>query len=273
MSAPPSPNSRNAWALRLMGRLREGRPLPTDAYWTDPGAILRAYGLTPDPWQLEVLTGGWDQCRLCCGRQVGKTTTMAALAVKTMLVEFPARVVVTSPSEKQSAELLNRHVRPMMESIGWPVPLAKPANELSFELENGSMIEALPGNERTNRGISSVRLLIVDEASRVGDDLYKAMKPVVAMAGGRVIAGTTPFGKRGWFFDEFTRPAPPDWLRIRVRASMCARYPREFLDGQRAEMGDRWFNQEYEASFEDMIDAVFSGADIDGAMDDFAPMF
>ncbi len=276
MSAAPSPNSPNAWALALMARLKAGKPLPTDGYWTDPGAILRAYGLTPDPWQLRVLTGGWSNCRMCCARQVGKTTTMAALAIKTMLVEAPAQVIVTSPSEDQSKMVLKKHVRPMMEAIGWPVKPVKDPGELSFELENGSEIIAMPGNERTNRGVSAVRLLIIDEASRVSDDLYKAMRPVIRVARGRVIAGSTPFGKRGWFFDEFSSDKHgPDWLKVKVRADMCARYTPEALEDERREMGDRWYRQEMEASFEDMVDAVFSGDDIDAAMGgaDFEVLF
>jgi hypothetical protein len=274
MSAAPSPSSPNAWALALMARLRAGNPLPTDGYWTDPGAIFRASGQTPDPWQLEVLTGGWSNCRLCCSRQVGKSRVMAALAIKTMLVEAPARVVVVAPSEDQSKELIQEHVMQLMEGIGWPVPPSKTPNELSFELQNGSSIEGLPGNARTNRGISNVRLLILDEAALIPDDLYFAMLPVITVSQGRVIAGSTPVGKRGWFFKEFSEPQDRDWLKIRVRGDMCARHTPEFLAKLREKMGDRWFRQEMEASFEDMIDAAFSGDDIDAAMGgDFDVLF
>jgi len=183
-----------------------------------------------------------------------------------MLVEFPARVVVTSPSQDQSDEVLQEHVTKMFDAIGWPVPPVKTPGVRSIHLENGSSIEALPGNERTNRGISAVRLLIIDEAALVSDDLYTAMLPVIAVSRGRVIAGSTPFGKRGWFFDEFTKSHGPDWLKIRVKAEMCSRHTPEFLRAMREQMGERRYRQEMEASFEDMADAVFSGEDIDAAM-------
>jgi hypothetical protein len=39
-------------------------------------------------------------------------------------------------------------------------------------------------------------------------------------------------------------------------------------------LGDRWYRQEYLCSFEDVIDAVFSYADIQAALrDDVQPLF
>jgi hypothetical protein len=50
-------------------------------------------------------------------------------------------------------------------------------NTISLEFPNQSRIVGLPGNETTTRGFSAVSLLLVDEASRVSDDLYKAIRP------------------------------------------------------------------------------------------------
>lgn len=43
---------------------------------------------------------------------------------------------------------------------------------LRLELQNGSRIISLPGKEQTVRGFSGVRLLAIDEAARVPDELY-----------------------------------------------------------------------------------------------------
>jgi len=53
-------------------------------------------------------------------------------------------------------------------------------NKISLLLPNRSRIIGLPGNEAGDRGFSGVRLLLVDEASRVDEDLYLAMLPVLA---------------------------------------------------------------------------------------------
>ena len=55
-------------------------------------------------------------------------------------------------------------------------------NRASLRLTNGSRIVGLPGVEATSRGFSGVRMLLVDEASRVPDDLYFSMRPVTAVA-------------------------------------------------------------------------------------------
>ena len=57
-------------------------------------------------------------------------------------------------------------------------------NEISIAFPNGSRIVGLPGNEATARGFSAVSLLVVDEAARVDDDLYRAIRPMVAVSSG-----------------------------------------------------------------------------------------
>ena len=71
-----------------------------------------------------------------------------------------------------------------------------------LEFANGSRVLSLPGTERTVRGFSEVSLLVIDEAARVDDGLYYAVRPMLAVSGGRLVALSTPYGKRGWFHDE-----------------------------------------------------------------------
>jgi hypothetical protein len=56
-------------------------------------------------------------------------------------------------------------------------------NEMSSQFPNGSRIVGLPGSEGTIRGFSAVSLLLVDEASRVPDELYLAVRPMLAVSG------------------------------------------------------------------------------------------
>ena len=78
-------------------------------------------------------------------------------------------------------------------------------SRLSIELETGSRIVSLPGREATIRGFSGVHLLVVDEAARVADELYQAVRPMLAVSGGRIVLLGTPFGKRGFFFLRILR--------------------------------------------------------------------
>jgi phage terminase large subunit-like protein len=62
-------------------------------------------GLTPDPWQADLLqcTDRW--MLLLCSRQAGKTSTAAAMCLATALSESEQLNLILSPSEKQSKEI------------------------------------------------------------------------------------------------------------------------------------------------------------------------
>jgi hypothetical protein len=143
---------------------------------------------------------------------------------------------------------------------------------LRLELVNGSRIISLPGTEETIRGYSGGALLVIDEASRVRDDLYRSVRPMVAVSRGRLVCLSTPFGKRGWFFDEWQ--GGNSWERVRITAAECPRISKEFLAEEERSLGPRWFRQEYYWSFEDAVDSVFSHADVMAALDDsIKPLF
>src|SRR4029434_3443645 len=92
---------------------------------------------------------------------------------------------------------------------------------LRLELANGSRIISLPGDEGTIRGFSGVAMLIIDEAALVADSLYYSVRPMLAVSRGRLVALSTPFGKRGWFHDEWHGAGA--WQRLKVTAQDCPR--------------------------------------------------
>lgn len=74
-------------------------------------------------------------------------------------------------------------------------------DELGWQLAGGSRIVFLPGHEANVCGVSGCTLLVVDEAARVRDALYKSLRPMLATTNGRTWLMSTPFGKRGLFWD------------------------------------------------------------------------
>jgi hypothetical protein len=140
-----------------------------------------------------------------------------------------------------------------------------------MELANGSRIVALPGDEKNIRCYSGVSLLIVDEAARVEDALYYAVRPMLAVSRGRMVCLSTPFGKQGFFFEAWT--GTDTWNRYRIIADECPRITPDFLAEERRALGPRWFAQEYLCSFEDTTDAVFAYDDIMAALsEEVAPL-
>jgi len=127
---------------------------------------------------------------------------------------------------------------------------------LKLELANGSRIVSLPGQEHTIRGYAGVSLLIVDEAARVQDDLYYSVRPMLAVSRGRLIALSTPWGKRGWWYQSWI--SKDLWERYEITATLCPRISRAFLEDERRALGERWFMQEYLCQFMETEDQLFS---------------
>ena len=73
---------------------------------------------------------------------------------------------------------------------------------LTLELSNGSRIIALCGEGDNFRGFSSPRLCVVDEASIVSDTVLNALLPMLIVSDGRLIALSTPRGKRDGFMSS-----------------------------------------------------------------------
>lgn len=238
----------------------------------DPVRLAERAGLVPDPWQAGLLRSDARQSILLCSRQSGKSTTTAVLAAHEALYAPGSLILLLSPSLRQSAELY-RKVRAVVATVADDGP--KPAEEsaLRLELTNGSRIVSLPGKEATIRGFSGVALLIVDEASRVPDALYHAVRPMLAVSGGRLVLLSTPFGRRGFFWKEWAAGGP-GWKRVKVTAFDCPRIDPAWLAEERLAIGDWWFDQEYGCEFKDAVDSYFRSEDIDAvASPDVVPLF
>src|SRR5215212_2086540 len=228
-------------------------------------------GIILDPWQRDALTTSARDILLLASRQAGKSTVSGIMALHQAIYTPGSLVLVVSPSERQSKRLL-RTVRRHFGAVRAIAP-AVSEGMLTLELSNGSEIHALPGKEATVRGFSDVDLLIIDEAARVDDALYASIRPMLALSRGKLIALSTPFGRRGFFYREWTEGGP-SWHRAKVTAYECPRIPLDWLEAERARIGDWWFEQEYLCMFKDAIDSFFRGEDIEAAASaDVQPLF
>lgn len=220
----------------------------------DPVKLAEDCGIQPDPWQAQVLRSRSPRMLLLCSRQVGKSTITAVKALHTALYRAKSLILCVAPAERQSVEWFRRCID-CYRTLGRPVP-ADTENKLELELANGSRIAALPGKENTLRSYSGVSLLLLDEASRIPDDTYKAVRPMLAVSGGALMGLSTPFGKRGWFWEAWDSGGD-GWERVKVPASECPRITPEFLEEERRALGDLFFAQEYFVEFVATSDNVF----------------
>lgn len=235
----------------------------------DPPRVFEAAGIEPDPWQEALLRSRSDRDLVLASRQSGKSQVVAALALHEALFRPPALVLVLSPSIRQSGETFRR-VLALHRQLGHEVPV-EAETLLRLEFRNGSRVVALPGTEMTVRGFGGVRLAVLDEAARIDDALYAAVKPMLAVSRGRLVALSTPFGKRGFFFDEWEKGE--GWSRTKITAHECPRISADFLERERR-WGESYFRQEFLCEFVDTDDAFFSGETIDAMHDEsIRPLF
>jgi hypothetical protein len=227
---------------------RAAPPVPA-AEW-----VRQNLGFKPDAKQARVLESSIRRGLLNCTRQWGKSTVTAAKAVHEAQTRPGSLTLVVSPSARQSAEFVRKaaeFVRRLKVK-----PVGDGDNPISLQFPNGSRIVGVPGTEGTVRGFSAVSLLLVDEAARVSDEMYKAIRPMLAVSSGALWLMSTPFGKRGFFYEAW-EGGDAEWERTRVTAHECARIERGFLEQERKAMGERWFRQEYLCEFVDEVSGVF----------------
>jgi hypothetical protein len=218
-------------------------------------------GITPDPWQVEVLASDHPRKILCCGRQTGKSTVGAVLAVHKALTMPGSTVLVVAPGERQ-AKLLFSRARRLYEQAGHPLP-AHSERRTGLELANGSTIEALPAVERTTRGYS-VDLLVVDEAAAVPDQDYHGILPALIATQGEQVLLSTPRGRRGFFWELWH--SGDDWQRVMVRSDAVDRIRPEDLEVFRQTMPEAFYLQEFYCEWLETEGSLFSYDDIEAAL-------
>jgi Terminase large subunit, T4likevirus-type, N-terminal len=252
-------------SLALVREIRRVRDTLTaisqSEYSDNPVEFARSVGIVPDEWQAEVLSSQHPRKILCCGRQVGKTTVGAALALHKALTQPGSTVLIVAPGERQ-AKLLFKKAYRLYEMAEHPLP-AHSERLTGLELANGSIIEALPAVERTTRGYS-VDLLICDEAAAVPDMDYHGILPALIATQGEQVLLSTPRGKRGFFWEIWH--SDEDWQRMMVRSNEVARIRPEDLEVFRATMPEQFFQQEFYCEWLDTEGSLFSYDDIQTAL-------
>ena len=187
--------------------------------------------LTLDPWQRDVLLSMSPRLLLNATRQSGKSTVAALKAAWTVLQGGLA--VVVSPSLRQSGFLFRKLARHLVASdAGF-----RRETLTEVELVSGGLAVSLPGDRPAMlRGLSlrheGPAVLLVDEASRVRDELWATISPMLAAApAAQQILLSTPAGASGEFHRAWS--SGEDWERLQITADQCPRISAAHLAAER----------------------------------------
>lgn len=269
-------------------------------YSIDPSLLLGDLDFPPFDWQREALNPSYNRVLVVAARQSGKSSITAGDGYHSCKYYAESLNIIISPSEQQSKETMKK-----VDDLISKDPEADLEGNASFEkrFRNGARILALPGTERSVRGYSKPRRIILDEASRIEDPTYKSARPyLVGNPEAKLIAVTTPFGQQGWFYDAWensenwhkilVKPAykladdnvtivpdvPEDdfkklWAKRNVSAYYSPRHTLEFLQEELDEIGWWWWRQEYGCEFLQSGHGVFDMNAVQDAYDDVEGWF
>ncbi len=164
---------------------------------------------------------GFDTVLALTGRRSGKSRIAAVIGAyeaalagreKNLATGEQGIVAICSPTKKQS-DNVKRYLRSIFEVPMLAPQIVRETRE-GFELKNGNRIEILAGDFRTVRGFTLLAA-IVDEAAFFGHEaeskvksdteLVRAIKPSLATVGGKLIAISSPYARKGWCFKQYDK--------------------------------------------------------------------
>lgn len=269
---------------------------------TDPSIFAKWYlGITPFPYQDQVLLDDSPRINVCSSRQIGKTYVVAIKALHFAMFNKDKQVLVFSKNANQAKKFLRQMKYMMYEGQQHSSKIAansfdhyasandepaytfpedidkkKPDNTEEFTLTNGSVIRSLPSTDSA-RGYTA-DLVIVDEAAFVPDEIFDlVIEPTVRFTEGKIVLLSTPNGQKGFFhhyFDpedkhERDEDDPLTYKRYWWDWRIC---PNESIKkmtlSKKKDLDPIRFAQEYEAKFTVDADGFFQSKKVKAAVDD-----
>ncbi|MBH1932783.1 hypothetical protein I5Q34_00475 [Streptomyces sp. AV19] len=203
---------------------------------------------------------------LRCGRQTGKSLSLAVACTYRALVEPELDVVVVAPTAAQAAGLILK-CKKIAQAAG--LTLYRDAVTM-LHLAPGSRgrIIAIPASGSV-RGLST-GLMAVDEGAWVGDEVYFAvlLPMLAAVPGSSLVAASTPRGQTGWWYRAHEQEGEA-WRRWSATwRDTGGRVSAEWVEAYRASVPAHVAAAEIDCDFVGSVGGVFSAQLIDGMFTD-----
>lgn len=221
-----------------------------------------------DQWQRDYInTPGNTAVR--AGRQSGKSFAMSLRVALYALLNKDKQCLIIGSVERQSFELFEK-VQTHIYALAKHMIKGRPTMH-RMDLRNGSAIRAEPCG-RTGAGLRGFTIdkLVVDEAHYVPEEVFVAIRPMLATTKGTIDVLSTPRGNTGFFYNCFQSD---EFKTFHTRSEDCPRIPKEFLQNERKRMTKMQFAQEYEAEFLDSLQQFFTRELLDASMGKFSQIF
>jgi hypothetical protein len=194
---------------------------------------------------------------LVAGRRFGKSYLSCIELLKAAIGRPGETYFYCAPTYRMAKDIAWKEMKKLV-----PPEWVKSKNEtdLKIELINDSMIE-LKGTENAMalRG-RSLAGVVLDEAAFMDSEVwFEVIRPALADKQGWALFISTPDGTASWFYDLWCYvPDDPtnEWNRWSFTTIDGENVPAEEVQAARAQLDERTFRQEFEASFENLTGLV-----------------
>ena len=220
-----------------------------------------------DPWQKDYCFDPDPNANnfLLCGRQVGKTTALSIRAVELCLHHYKEGefVLVNSITEKQAFHILAKALA-YAEAI-YPGKVKrdkdnKPTkHRVMFQNGTGILCYAAGDSGEGLRGFT-IKKLMPDEGSRMSEEYFIAVLPMLSVINGSMDIASTPAGKKhkdgsDKFFFKCSKDK--EFKKYYVSAEDCPRHTKKHLKKMKEILPKLAYAQEYLAVFTDELKRLF----------------
>jgi hypothetical protein len=246
--------------------------------------------IRPFAWQEQLINSPHKRIGVNGARQCGKSTIISFKPCH-IAKYYPKSVsLIMAPTQRQAVLDMEKVITFMTSDPNYP-EIKRDSDEM-IELKNGSFIYVVPATETSARGYSKPRLIVLDEASRIPDPVYRSgvMPMLTDNPDCELLLISTPNGREGFFhsamnnsrWEKWEIRSPWDVLDLEYRLKPAIpeteyrtnRYPvRAFyslrhrdLEEQQMnleEMGPLMYRQEYCCEFVEPEDQVFNYEDVE----------
>ncbi len=223
-------------------RLRARLGAAADDVDPDPSRWAEtALGVPLDDWQAEIMEAEASRICVIASRQSGKSTVTAARAAYTAARNPGHRIVLVSPTFRQSNGLRSKVLTALQRA-----KIGHSQTREEIRLLNDATIRALPGDDPDKVRGATADLVIIDECAFVKQDVTAAVLPMLASTGGNLIAVSTPNGPQGLFHELATSEGV---TVIKAPADRIARFNEATIRDLRTRLGPARASQELDCQF------------------------
>ncbi len=220
-------------------------------------------------------------------RQLGISETICNYFLYRACVDRSVLAVILSLGQRETIDLARR-VRFAIESLS-PYGITTSTDTLTdIQINGGGRLLFRPSNENSTRGLPAVTHVLLDEAGFVDniDRIYQAIIPATStVTNPKIVVVSTPNGSQGWFYNLLATDglietcegmrsgeiAPYQEIdnKILIHFKSHPKFSKipDYLDRIAIETGlsETVIAQEYDLSFDDKDEAVFSASIVRGA--------